>query len=351
VTEVTSVVAEGAPVLPRQRGASHVPSDSGPGRPPVSPGWLVAGLVVLCVLVRFRPGGVGALLASPAVATWATLCVAVSVQALPFLVLGVAVSTVVTTFLPDDLLSRALPRRQVLAVPAAGLAGALLPGCECGSVPVARGLMSRGVGQAAALTFMLAAPAVNPIVLVSTAVAFPGSPGMVAARFLASLVTAVVVGLLWTRFGREDWLLARALPRRHDHDSRLGHARTVAVHDFLHSGGYLVVGAAASATLHVVVPRELLDTVAGRGLVSVLALAVLAVLMAVCSEADAFVAASLPQFSPTARLAFMVVGPVVDLKLVALQAGTYGRGFAARFAPVTFVVAVVSSIVTAWVVL
>ena len=58
------------------------------------------------------------------------------------------------------------------------------------------------------------------------------------------------------------------------------------------------------------------------------------------SEADAFVAASLTQFSLTARLAFMVVGPMVDVKLVALQAGTFGRRFAARFAPLTFVVAV-----------
>ncbi len=62
----------------------------------------------------------------------------------------------------------------------------------------------------------------------------------------------------------------------------------------------------------------------------------MAVALCVCSEADAFVAATFTQFSPTARLAFMVVGPVVDLKLIALQSGTFGGRFARRFAPLTF---------------
>jgi uncharacterized protein len=70
----------------------------------------------------------------------------------------------------------------------------------------------------------------------------------------------------------------------------------------------------------------------------------MAVLMCICSEADAFVAASLSQFSPTARLAFLVVGPMVDLKLIALQAGFFGRRFAIRFAPVTFVLAIAVSV-------
>jgi hypothetical protein len=83
----------------------------------------------------------------------------------------------------------------------------------------------------------------------------------------------------------------------------------------------------------------------------VLVLAALAVLLSICSEADAFVAASLTQFSLTARLAFLVVGPMIDIKLFAMQAGTFGRGFALRFGPATFVVAVVVSVLVAAVVL
>ncbi len=94
-------------------------------------------------------------------------------------------------------------------------------------------------------------------------------------------------------------------------------------HDFLHAGGFLVVGGATAATMNVVVPRSWLESVAGIPVVSVLTLALLAVILSICSEADAFVAASMTAFSPTAKLAFLVVGPMVDLKLIALQTGTF----------------------------
>jgi uncharacterized membrane protein YraQ (UPF0718 family) len=95
--------------------------------------------------------------------------------------------------------------------------------------------------------------------------------------------------------------------------------------------------------MNVAVPPSWLHTVAGLPVVSVLALALLAVVLSICSEADAFVAASLTQFSLTARLAFLVVGPMVDLKLFAMQAGAFGRRFAIRFAPATFTVAVLAA--------
>ena len=109
----------------------------------------------------------------------ATVFCGVFVQALPFLVLGVIVSGLVAAYLTPERLARRLPRRPALAVAVAGVGGAALPGCECGSVPVARRLFS-GETAGAALTFMLSAPAINPVVLVATAVAFPGQPQMVA---------------------------------------------------------------------------------------------------------------------------------------------------------------------------
>ncbi|MBU6313287.1 MAG: permease, partial [Actinomycetales bacterium] len=99
---------------------------------------------------------------------------------------------------------------------------------------------------------------------------------------------------------------------------------------------------------NVLVPQDWLGAVADNPLLSILALAALAVILCICSEADAFVAASLTEFSLTAKLAFLVVGPMVDLKLVSLQVGTFGRRFAFRFAPTTFVVAVLVSVVVGW---
>jgi uncharacterized protein len=304
---------------------------------------IVAAVVVAAALCRPL---LQDLLDRPAIANWATVFVAITIQAMPFLVLGVAISAVVAAFVPSGLLPRLLPRRPALAVPAAAAAGAALPGCECGSVPVARRLVARGAPGPAAMAFLLSAPAINPVVLVATAVAFPGRPEVVLARFLASLIAAVVVGLVWARRG--DDLLERARRRFTDDGPPVAVLTRTAQHDLLHAGGFLIVGAATAATLQTVVPRSALDAVADSGPLALLALAGLAVVMAICSEADAFVAASLTEFSLTARLAFMVVGPMVDVKLVALQAGTFGRRFALRFAPLTLLVAVGSSAVIGW---
>jgi uncharacterized membrane protein YraQ (UPF0718 family) len=217
-------------------------------------------------------------------------------------------------------------------------------------VPVAGALIRRGVAPAAAFAFLLASPAINPVVLVSTAIAFPDRPSMVLARFVASLATAVIVGWLWLRFGRPAWLRPIRIADPHT-DTGWPAFLASCRHDVVQAGGFLAIGALAAAALNVTVPPQWLDAVAARPLLSVLALAALAVVLSICSEADAFVAASLSQFSLTARLAFLVVGPMVDLKLFAMQAGTFGPRFATRFAPTTFAVAVIVSTGVGWVLL
>jgi uncharacterized membrane protein YraQ (UPF0718 family) len=308
-------------------------------------GWQLNSSLVLTMLLLLGvalQGPIRRALSAPVMQSWMTVFVAVVVQALPFLVLGVLLSAIIAVFVPPSFFARVLPRQPSLAVPVAGMAGAVLPGCECASVPVAGALVRRGVTPAAALAFLLSAPAINPIVLAATAVAFPGNPQMVLARFVASLLVACGMGWLWQRLGRTDWLRPPA------HPSFDGLSKGAAFwgsvrHDVMHAGGFLVVGAMAAATLKTVVPAGWLHTVATNPLVSILALAFLAVVLSICSEADAFVAASLSQFSLTARLAFLVVGPMIDLKLFAMQAATFGRGFALRFAPATFTLAVLVS--------
>jgi uncharacterized protein len=278
---------------------------------------------------------------APAVRTGATIFVAVCLQALPFLVLGVLLSGALAAFVPATALRRLLPTAPGAAVPVAGVAGVVLLGCECASVPVARRLIGHGVPDAAALAFLLSAPAVNPVVLVATVVAFPGEPRMVLARFAGSLATACATGWLWQRFGRPEWIIARArraVPRNPGENRWAVFAET-ARHDLVGAGGFLVVGALAAAALAVLLPPTWTETLAGNLALAVLAMAVLAVVLALCSEADAFVAAAMPTMPLVARLVFLVVGPAVDVKLVALQAGTFGRTFAARFAPLTFAVA------------
>jgi len=285
-----------------------------------------------------------AVFGSAALSTAGTVFCGVFVQAVPFLALGVVVSGLIAVFVSPERLARWLPRRPAVAVLAAGVGGAALPGCECGSVPVARRLFGEGGATgAAALTFMLAAPAINPVVLVATAVAFPGAPRMVLARMGASLLTAVIMGWAWSRWGRTEWITRRLPPAGVQTQSRWVVFAEAARHDFLQAASYLVLGAAAAAMLHVVVPRWVFEHLAAHLLFGVVVMAALAVVLALCSEADAFVASSMTMVPLLPRLVFLVVGPAVDVKLFAMQAGMFGRAFAARFAPTTLLVATASA--------
>ncbi|GAA1223876.1 permease [Prauserella halophila] len=313
--------------------------------------WRVTSMQVLCALLVLAILGQDQLRAAvdvPVLQTAATVFVAICVQALPFLVLGVLLSGAIAAFVPARALRRVLPRRDSAAVGVAGASGVVLAGCECASVPVARRLIGQGVAPAAALAFLLAAPAVNPIVLVSTAVAFPGEPAMVAARFAGSLATALIMGWLWLRWGKLDWIADRALRRLPDvagRDRWRVFAETARA-DLVDAGGFLVLGALVAAAFGVVIPADWFSSLGEQIVLGVLVMAVLAVVLSLCSEADAFVAASLSALPLLPRLVFLVVGPAIDAKLFALQAGTFGRAFALRFAPVTFVVAIGCAVVS-----
>jgi uncharacterized membrane protein YraQ (UPF0718 family) len=275
--------------------------------------------------------------------TWCTMFVAVVVQSVPFLMAGVLLSALITRFLSDGVLSRVLPSNAVAAVPVAGVAGVGLPGCECAAVPIADSLIRRGLRPAVALTFLLAAPAINPAVIVSTAVAFPGHPAMVVARVLASLATAVLVG--WWCLARGDRLRLERRAAAHGHGAGF---LSTARHDFLHAGGFLVLGAMIAAAVNTFVPRGIVDSVAGQAILAVLVMAVFAFVVALCSESDAFVAASLTAFSDTAKLVFLVVGPAMDVKLAAMESGQFGMAFARQFVPVVLLVAVATASIAGW---
>jgi uncharacterized membrane protein YraQ (UPF0718 family) len=301
--------------------------------------WAMTGLTVVMVgLILLRSRITSVIEDQEALAAWLTVFVSIGLQSLPFLVLGTVLSATVSVLVPPGAIQRMLPRRPGLAVPVAAVSGIVLPVAEGASVPIGSSLVSRGVRPAVAVTFLLAAPAVNPVVLVSTAVAFAGHLEMVGARFGASVLTAVVVGWVWLGLGRAPVL--RVAPRGAGGESRVADFVAVARHDLLRAGGFLVLGAAVAASVNVLVPSSVVGSLAAHLPLSVLLLAAFAVVVAVCSEADAFVAASLSQFPPVAQLVFMVVGPVVDVKLVARQAAAFGRGFASLLAPLTFVVAV-----------
>ncbi len=333
MTDVRQRSAPGRPGTGRSRGGGSNAS--------YTPGSLeVFGLVLLtAVLLRSQLAGLLGRVLPPG---WATVFVAICVQATPFLVLGVLVSGAIAAFVPASFFARVMPANAALAVPLAGVCGIALPGCECGSVPIAHRLIDRGVRPSAALAFLLSAPAINPIVLVATAVAFQNEPQMVWARLVAGLLTAVLVGWIWERLGRPEWMKPRLRLPSGGAQAETGVRLFLPTvrGDFTQAAGFLVIGAAAAATLNTVVPRHFLLAVGSSVALSILVMGALAFFLALCSESDAFVAASFAAIPVVGKLVFLTVGPAVDIKLFAMQSGTFGRRFAVRFAPVTFVVAV-----------
>ncbi len=258
------------------------------------------------------------------------------VQAIPFVMMGALAAAAVEVFVPVGTLEKlgSLPRP--LQLPGAALAGLAFPICECGSVPVARRLAQRGLMPSAAVTFMLAAPVLNPVVLASTFVAYRGRSTtwtMVGGRFLLGMAAAIAVGWVIGRRSADELLkpnpdethadaveLERPEARWRRFVAHLGN-------DFLFMGRYLILGATIAAAIQTFLPASLLADVAGIPVVSILTMMVLAAALSLCSESDAFVAASFVQFGPSAQLAFLVSGPMVDAKLIALYGGTFRRGF------------------------
>jgi uncharacterized membrane protein YraQ (UPF0718 family) len=307
------------------RGA-HTPSPARSG----AWSWVVVVLTLAGVFVGFR-------VVDPSRVAWIRNLLIVFgsllVEAFPFVVLGAFVSAAIEVFVSVSTFGKLATLPRGLQLPAAALAGVAFPVCECGSVPVARRLVGKGLAPSAAVTFMLAAPIVNPVVVASTFVAYRGRDSlsvMVLGRVALGFVVAMAVG--WVIGARRPADLLRRSPdlelREVDAGERrwerfFGHLSG----DVVFMGRFLIIGAAIAAAIQTFVPQTVVDGVAKMPVLSLVAMMALAYLMSLCSESDAFVASSFVAFGPAAQLAFLVFGPMVDTKLTALYIGTYSRGF------------------------
>ncbi|MBL7140194.1 MAG: permease [Planctomycetes bacterium] len=272
--------------------------------------------------------------------------VAILLEAFPFVLIGATISGLVEVFLPPERLARLIPRRLPLRLLMAAGAGIILPVCECGIVPVARRLLRKGLPIEMAVVFMLAGPIVNPMVVASTAVAFVGqglSLPMTVARVACGVTVAMLVGLaVYAWFGRgsardaapaaDDAHTHSGCAEAHGRHGPDGAAGSVVanvlshiVHDFLLLGGYLLLGSLLAAGLQAFMPRDLLVSVGKTPVLATAAMMLMAFLLNVCSEADAFLAAAFAQFSFAGRLGFLVFGPMLDVKLVAMYLGAFPK--------------------------
>ncbi|MFB2838977.1 permease [Floridanema evergladense] len=308
-----------------------------------------------------------------------TLFLSLLVEALPFLLLGVLFSGLLLLFIDERKLTSVLPRNPLLGAFVGSLIGFLFPVCECGNVPVARRLITQGVSAPVAIGFLLAAPTVNPIVIWATWIAFRDQPEIVVLRVVLSLAIATIIGWVFSAQADLRPLLQTSVvnsmpsptkkPRGYWSDVsqreapvsallqsgtflisgsgqtirmdtatfpmtaavgttkslkslkyRLGLFLDNSVLELRELGAVLIVGSAIASVIQVSAPRELILSLGQGPITSIIAMMVLAAVVSICSTVDSFFALSFASaFTPASLLAFLIFGPMIDLKGIGLM--------------------------------
>jgi len=258
-----------------------------------------------------------------------TLAISVLIESLPFVALGVVLSIVVQVWVPPGAIERWMPRRAWARRMVLSLLGMLIPVCECGNVPFARGLLMRGFTVPETLTFLIAAPIVNPIVIITTNQAFGFSDGILIARLLGGYAIANLIGWLYSRHPDPDALLTDRFRDTCELvlDEPGGRGRRSLAQFVIELRAVmpaLVIGSALAGAVQVLIPREALLAIGSNPALSIVAMMALAMVVSICSNVDAFFALSFAStFTPGSIVAFLLVGPLVDIKMLALMRTTF----------------------------
>ncbi|RKR74259.1 permease [Frondihabitans australicus] len=296
---------------------------------------LVAGVVVVAALAaaRVATSALPAGILPDRLQDFVTLTLSVVIESLPFVLLGIVLSIAVQVWLPDGVFTRILPTTPLLRRAVVSLIGVFLPVCECGNVPLARGLVVKGLSVSESMTFLIAAPIVNPITIVTTYQAFGFSHGILVARIAGGFLVANLLGWLYSRHPDQQSLLTASFAREcrveasHVHEgagSRIASSAQVFRREMSALLPALIVGAAIAGGVQTVVPRSILIALGANPVWSVLAMMALAFVISICSNVDAFfVLPFASTFLPGGLVAFLVFGPIVDIKMLTLLRTTY----------------------------
>ena len=279
-----------------------------------------------------------------------TVFLGIFLEATPFLLVGVLVSSVLEIVVSEDRLLRWLPRNALVGLLGGVAVGAAAPLCECGTVPIARSCVSKGLPLPAAVGFLLAAPVINPVTVTATYTAFHSNLQILVLRVTLGIAIALAVGGLFLLWPRDEPALRVSRTgdpadshHRHEHDHGCDQSRAKRVSllarllDLLHHSAselsslavYLIGACLVASLLQVFLPRTQLLSIGQGPLLSVLIMMAVAVILSTCSSVDAFVALAFSTtFAPGAILAFLLISPVLNLKSGALVLGLFRPGVA-----------------------
>jgi hypothetical protein len=302
--------------------------------------WLLAAATIL-VLVLVKIFGYFLSIDLPKqVQDFITLSLGVIIEALPFVMLGLFFSIIVRLWLPHDWLLKYLPKQPFLRRALISLFGVFMPVCECGNVPLARGLLAKGLTPAESLTFLLAAPILNPVTIITTQQAFSDDNTVLIARILGGFLIANLIGWIYSSTRQDAMLRPEFIAickEKKDNSNRLVDALHFFKHETRSMMPALVIGAMVAGLIQVVVPRETILLLGNSPAWSVLVMAVLAFVVSICSSVDAFFALAFRgSFTSGSLVSFLTFGPMIDVKMLSLMRTTYRRNILLQVSVLVF---------------
>lgn len=296
---------------------------------------LIFAFLIPIVAVSPQLGGTG-LLSHPQWQQIKTIFIGIFLEALPFVLLGVFLSSLLQMFVKDEWIARWCPKNPILGVVFASCLGFLFPICECGMIPVVRRLMLKGLPAHIAVTFILSGPILNPVVFAATMMAFRSHSGITYGRMGLAFAVAVLIGLMVYKLCRsnplkrslQEFSLQDGSEGGHRHDKTWSRFFVHAGDELIEMGKYVVLGVFLTSVIQSMIPRDELLALGDGPLSSYGLMMGFAFILSLCSTSDAFVASAFSHvLSPGPLLSFLVLGPMLDFKSLLMLFATFKPKF------------------------
>lgn len=269
----------------------------------------------------------------------------IMIEALPFVLIGAIISGIIEVYISPDVVHRYLPKNKFLRILFGTFIGFFFPSCECGIVPIVHRFLEKNVPTYTAVPFLATAPVINPIVLFSTFTAFGNSLRFALLRALGSVVVALVLGIFLGFLDTSSILKKNIkVEQVHHHTHHKGGKKIAlclvhAIDEFFDTGRYLVLGCLFASLVQVYIPTRLLTNLGHNPISAILIMMLMAFLLSLCSEADAFIGSSfLASFGLAPVMAFLVIGPMIDIKNLLMMKHYFKNQFIVKFIAIISIV-------------
>ncbi|KLJ45174.1 membrane protein [Streptococcus agalactiae] len=279
---------------------------------------------------------------------WFAIFISIIIEALPFVLLGTILSGIIEVFITPDIVNKFLPKNKFLRVLFGTFVGFVFPSCECGIIPIINRFLEKQVPSYTAVPFLATAPIINPIVLFATYSAFGNSIRFLILRFVGATIVAIALGVMLA-FLVDDNILKEDAKPTHFHDysdkkwyQKIFLALAHAIDEFFDTGRYLVFGTLIASVMQIYLPTRVLTTIGHSPITAILVMMLLAFILSLCSEADAFIGASLlSTFGIAPVMAFLLIGPMIDIKNLMMMVNSFKTRFIVQFISVSSIIIII----------